>query len=263
MLLLCLVFFAWLGESFSSEAPAEENPTKLARSRIAFIHVGKTAGEAVGRFLRAQHVQFNSVHTRRVSQRTLRRAERVIISDRDPVERVISAFKWRHLDGGGPVNRFPQHAAFERALFGCFPSATSFAQSFLNGTGECARLANEAIRPSHSTHWNAPFHIAMGLTFYLERVLDILLTKPIFVTHLDARLPCELASLGTFLGVNITPTELRQVHAKYRRHDEKVTDKDATAALRRALRFEYEIQAKIERVRWRTPHCDKRLREAP
>ena len=64
-------------------------------SDVLFVHVGKTCGGTIAAELRKNHVAYHEVHLDKVDGEKLAKYKRVIVSARDPVDRVVSAFNWR------------------------------------------------------------------------------------------------------------------------------------------------------------------------
>ena len=64
-------------------------------SDVLFVHVGKTCGGTIAAELRKNRVAYHEVHLDKVDGETLAKYKRVIVSARDPVDRVVSAFNWR------------------------------------------------------------------------------------------------------------------------------------------------------------------------
>jgi hypothetical protein len=84
------------------------NGTRRAsgRPRIVLIHVGKAGGDSVNALLRAHCARSRcdlptQVHLRRATPADVANASAVVVTLRDPVERAVSAFNWRHPRGGG------------------------------------------------------------------------------------------------------------------------------------------------------------------
>ena len=65
---------------------------------VLFVHVGKTCGGSAVAYLR-RAVNVTEVHLRPVKREEVERASHIIVSVRDPTERVVSAFEW-HRPGG-------------------------------------------------------------------------------------------------------------------------------------------------------------------
>ena len=64
-------------------------------SDVLFVHVGKTCGGTIAAELRKNRVAYHEVHLDKVDGEKLAKYKRVIVSARDPVDRVVSAFNWR------------------------------------------------------------------------------------------------------------------------------------------------------------------------
>ena len=64
-------------------------------SDVLFVHVGKTCGGTIAAELRKNRVAYHEVHLDKVDGETLAKYKRVIVSARNPVDRVVSAFNWR------------------------------------------------------------------------------------------------------------------------------------------------------------------------
>ena len=64
-------------------------------SDVLFVHVGKTCGGTIAAELRKNHVNYHEVHLDKVDRETLAQYKHIIVSARDPVDRVVSAFNWR------------------------------------------------------------------------------------------------------------------------------------------------------------------------
>jgi len=83
--------------------------TVLGTHFIDFVHVGKTGGQSVDMALRAGcrdsgdcHIRVTHVRRHHVSLDGPALAA-TVVSTRDPVSRVISAFNWRHPTEGGDI----------------------------------------------------------------------------------------------------------------------------------------------------------------
>ena len=64
-------------------------------SDVLFVHVGKTCGGTIADELRLNHVPYDEVHLRKLDTEKLAQYKHIIVSARDPVDRVVSAFNWR------------------------------------------------------------------------------------------------------------------------------------------------------------------------
>jgi len=99
-----------------------------------------------------------------------------IVTTRDPASRTVSAFNWRHSQGGGDVN---EHSSFEREMYDdCFPELPGGMSRFAEALGEqtrCGWLARTClVSPgehlcSHLGKGHHYYLIASGLLPILQR----------------------------------------------------------------------------------------------
>ena len=99
-------------------------------SDVLFVHVGKTCGGTIAAELRKNRVPYHEVHLDKVDGETLAKYKRVIVSARDPVDRVVSAFNWRsphacRKRNGGCTQPFEKFDG-ERGFYNCFPDVQHF-----------------------------------------------------------------------------------------------------------------------------------------
>ena len=138
---------------------------------VLFVHVGKTCGgSAVGYLRRAVNV--TEVHLRPVKREEVERASHIIVSVRDPTERVVSAFEW-HRPGGDrtygrcfhrkrDVERYGNSCADDE-LYKCAATADAFADlvASRNTTDRCARVAKAFLAPDAGARLlGEPLHFA-------------------------------------------------------------------------------------------------------
>ena len=64
-------------------------------SDVLFVHVGKTCGGTIAAELKKNRVAYHEVHLQTLDKETLALYKHIIVSARDPVDRVVSAFNWR------------------------------------------------------------------------------------------------------------------------------------------------------------------------
>ena len=229
---------------------------------VLFVHVGKTCGGYAVAYLR-RAVNVTEVHLRPVKREEVEGASHIIVSVRDPTERVVSAFEW-HRPGGDrtigrcyhrkkDVERYGNSCADDE-LYKCAATADAFADlvASRNSTDRCARVAKAFLAPDAGTkllgeplHFARLSHINRGFGFYLgEQTLDRLqgrrrsrsrptLKPPVWVVEASA---CERDSRAFLAGLSLDqgrtfPTAHRQgPHAlSYRRR----------AAIMDALAHEY------------------------
>ena len=231
-------------------------------NQVLFVHVGKTCGGSAVAYLR-RAVNVTEVHLRPVKREEVERASHIIVSVRDPTERVVSAFEWHRPGGDRTIGRcFHRKKDVERygnscaddELYKCAATADAFADlvASRNSTDRCARVAKAFLAPDAGAkllgeplHFARLSHINRGFAFYLgEQTLDRLqgrrrsrsrptLKPPVWVVEASA---CERDARAFLAGLSLDqgrkfPTAHRQgPHAlSYRRR----------AAIMDALAHEY------------------------
>ena len=230
-------------------------------NNVLFVHVGKTCGGSAVAYLR-RAVNVTEVHLRPVKREEVERASHIIVSVRDPTERVVSAFEWHRPGGDRTIGRcFHRKKDVERygnscaddELYECAATADAFADlvASRNTTDRCARVAKAFLAPDAGAkllgeplHFARLSHINRGFTFYLgEQALDRLEGRRVWVVEASA---CERDSRAFLAGLSLLqggtfPTSHRQgPHAlSYRRR----------AALMDALAHEYRtLQSLVKRA---------------
>jgi len=188
-------------------------------------------------------------------------ARKVIVLLRDPVSRLVSAFNWRHINGSGKgVYRYGRQLAFERKLYGCFPTVDAFARALARprqsgANRSCLAHAAMAINPSSGLT-----HTSMGYTYYFGRfgVLDAMVAAhtPVFAVRSTS---FEDDARNIFVWLNGTrhapqpPISATQVanlampsmKSTYRRRADAIQSESTAAALAKVLRTEYSIVAQL------------------
>ena len=64
------------------------------RGSVLFIHIGKAGGGSVLHLLNKAHVASDQVHTRPVPYIAIASHARIVVCNRDPVDRLVSAYNW-------------------------------------------------------------------------------------------------------------------------------------------------------------------------
>ena len=101
-------------------------------SDVLFVHVGKTCGGTIADELRLNHVPYDEVHLRKLDTEKLAQYKHIIVSARDPVDRVVSAFNWRsphacrQRKGQCTPPRSIEKFDGERGFYNCFPDVQHF-----------------------------------------------------------------------------------------------------------------------------------------
>ena len=205
---------------------------------VLFVHVGKTCGGSAVAYLR-RAVNVTEVHLRPVKREEVERASHIIVSVRDPTERVVSAFEW-HRPGGDrtygrcfhrkrDVERYGNSCADDE-LYKCAATADAFADlvASRNTTDRCARVAKAFLAPDAGArllgelgwkstirsasrvavscaplahHTGAASHINRGFAFYLgEDTLDRLKGRRVWVVEASA---CERDARAFLAGLSL------------------------------------------------------------
>jgi hypothetical protein len=151
---------------------------ELEERELLFVHIGKTAGSFLQDLLTVQKIVFRSIHCLKVNKGMITRNERLLISIRDPLERLISAFNFCK------IIDHPYKVELDE-LYQCFSDVTSFFEALvaifsfnkrcfydLDCETPCEKIAADYIRPGERGH------IGRGYEWYLGDILEEL-------SHLD------------------------------------------------------------------------------
>ena len=157
MRFLAPLALAQVGLPLGFLAPLALGLAAAATNSVLFVHVGKTCGGSAVAYLR-RAVNVTEVHLRPVKREEIERASHIIVSVRDPTERVVSAFEW-HRPGGDrtygrcfhrkrDVERYGNSCADDE-LYKCAATADAFADlvASRNTTDRCARVAKAFLAP--------------------------------------------------------------------------------------------------------------------
>ena len=155
-------------------------------SDVLFVHVGKTCGGTIAAELRKNRVNYHEVHLDKVDRETLAQYSRVIVSARDPVDRVVSAFNWRsphacrERKGECTPPRAVDKYDGERGLYNCFADVQHFVDAVTGGskvtTLTCHMLAHSFFY-GVGVGAGGGSHIGKGLSWYVGPVLHDLLRR--------------------------------------------------------------------------------------
>ena len=235
---------------------------------LLFVHVGKTCGTTVGFTLRDNAGQikllnpprppYAEVHVHSVRPDVVEHAEHVLISLRDPVDRVVSAYNTftcmrdpEHQNDPDICKRKvqkPQDLSLKQQskrlrLIQCFPTVGEFADGLDDDT-DCARLARESLLFDFSFG-----HSAMGACFYTGGLLPQLQNKSVYVVETD---DCDedLRAVPSWLGLN-TSFHIEQRHEGTFPHHDDTISASGRARLRRHLEHEYAWVEQLRKLSWK------------
>ena len=238
---------------------------------LLFVHVGKTCGATVGfalrdnqRLMSTKHPlqpAYDEVHTHPVRWGVLAAADYVLVSLRDPIDRVVSSYnsyvctRESTVDKHGqrvPINsqneckRKPQELgliqdAHARLIF-CFPTVNEFAER-IDEDNECGQLARNSLLTDFTFG-----HAAMGACFYLGGMLDLLQNKSIFIVETKT-CDADINAIAPWLGLRNDSFKLRQeLHAGGFPHHDDALSVLGRDKLRQHLAHEYAFVDELRRM---------------
>ena len=214
LLLLLVLYGAHWGQVSTLKRTRE--PPKSSSSHGAAVgwkfpfqlcHVGKCAGSTTKSSLEDAGFRFNEVHGIPLTAASVLNRT-TIVTVRDPVARSISAFNWRHPQGGGiRLRKAGSHRWSEVEFYRCFQNVTDWVMA-LRTTGLCGELARSAISGNcsrlrefeeyrtirrHDCYFG---HISMGFRFYFSNVTAQLVSRSarFWVVHVES-LPQDLVKV--------------------------------------------------------------------
>ena len=240
--------------------PPPPSPPIFYSGYVDFIHVGKTGGDSVQAVLttgaklanfklRVFHVKAPYNDTAAVPRPTA-----ILVSVRDPISRLVSAFNWRDPDEGGKVNHRPSEnntnaKATEVDLYtqrgggGCFNSVNEFAEALWDRSW-CGLVARRNLLEPIA-------HLGMGIAFYTHSsVADLVaMGAPIHLAHtpsLAADLACFFRRVWPHQADHVPP--LPNIHTKYKKQNDTYLSPRARSILENMLATEYYLLSELERV---------------
>ena len=222
-------------------------------AQVALVHVGKCAGWTVRDTLRQYGITVWEYHMRQPVLLDLD-GQKTAITTRDPLDRVVSAFNWRHPSNNQIHNNpsGPSADPEESGLYHCFDSVRAFAEA-LDGrnTTTCAELARTMLTGPKSKRgrWSL---IGDDTQWYLERVMPQLRQGEIdfTLTHV-ANLDADVKYAVQW--ITDTPetqnVELVSVHDDdYPKKYDTGLSRAGRRLLRAALQPEYELLDELEKL---------------
>lgn len=214
--------------------PAHSGCQWTSPKRIALIHVGKCAGESLQRMLNAAPVNFTHVHQNwHEAYFDPNDYDLFVVSTRDPVSRLVSAFNWRHPDmspvAGGATGWW---GPTESQMYQCFMqypgAANAWAEALSQNDTVCGQLARRCLHsaPARCAHLARGFswYLSTGLTRFSASLLDAVQTsggQKQLITVSSENFTAEAAAMFDWLCVAPEDrTEEEHVHEDYPRHND-------------------------------------------
>lgn len=204
--------------------------------QLIFVHIGKTGGSTIRKFLNDNTITYRLVHCQRVTADMIHNHSKILISIRDPLERIISAFNWRSPVGGGIAILGKQNSPAEQVFYQYFPNSTSFISVFSGTDSSLKALANKTLQGSE--------HVGMGYSFYLGNIISLLSSLNFAIIRQDKLLD-DLIGLESWIGKKYKSRGISQLRSSYRLHNSTNIHNLATAqdiaTFKSVITREYEI----------------------
>jgi hypothetical protein len=203
-----------------AEVARQKRANKGPHKSVLVVHIGKTCGASVCAALSGKGISFTHVHVHPATPEMLHQFDYILITIRDPFDRIVSAFNFHnpHLASVTHAPQFPTGKFYD-----CFPTVNEYGEQLFAKTG-CAPYAHRGIG-----------HMTLGACAYLGGILDDLkeLSDKVFLIRTE-KCDSDLASALKGIGysnmslsedfpnihtykkpqeVTITPTALRSIHA--------------------------------------------------
>ena len=150
-------------------------------TRLVFLHVGKTGGTSAIQALnmaKGKNYVKNCTLPITVSEVHMDRPDKTVLdsgfpvmSVRDPIARVVSAFNYRHPARGGNVHHkalpgAPDADPLEVELYSCFDHVNSFAEALTDAT-HCGDVARRAFTCCDVREMPLYIFFGQGLEYYM------------------------------------------------------------------------------------------------
>mmetsp|Transcript_4750 Transcript_4750/g.13447 ORF Transcript_4750/g.13447 Transcript_4750/m.13447 type:complete len:308 (-) Transcript_4750:84-1007(-) len=208
-------------------------------SSVQFVHVGKCAGSSISMALHKQ-TPFHEIHIRQVDNCRPDEQRTWIVSVRDPLSRVVSAFNWRSpLNGDAPHGQsgFAQDKQ-EQQFYRCFREVNEFAES-LQDQSECGSIARRALeKPIYSEH------VGKGFYYYFEHDLECVLAQEVYLIRSET-IAHDLNEVFGRLGFE-APAEIPHDKGEYPLQHKTYLSAKGKQLLQNALKSDYEVVRALE-----------------
>lgn len=153
-------------ESDFSKTIKALNVSKENTLKNLMVHVGKTGGSTITSMLHQHKVPFQQLHVHSLDSIMVDTFDTIILSLRDPVQRIVSAFHFSN-----PL--IPQSEGYVlhtpvKTFYSCNPDLNTFADNLVMPT-ECGSVARNFSNHSHEFS-----HISYDTCAYIRGVFDLL-----------------------------------------------------------------------------------------
>lgn len=227
--------------------------------QVLLVRVPRTASDTVEESLTAWRrqglcdVTVRSVHSpvdqaMRPTAAMLNASDAVVVTHRDPVDRFVSAFNWRHPGHAAHLHYGADAFAFEQQLYACFNSSAELAEALIRADGtRCRQLAKMACSPVPTMPRGRMSMIQAGLASYVGTAgVAAFRSRPLLMTRVE-RLSDDLHRLFDWLGCDRArlPTLGLPVRSRHRMPMTQNMSRDGRHALRTALKLDYESATRL------------------
>ena len=131
------------------------------KQMVLFIHIGKAAGSSIKIELRTNFHNLKEVHMTPAIQKNVNEADVIVISGRDPIDRLISAYNWRHPRNCNKNNMCNDVTdPIEKQFYQCFPTLSDFIKG-----KTCLNLFEKVVKGLTIIG-----HISRGYEYYLKNI---------------------------------------------------------------------------------------------
>lgn len=210
---------------------------------LHYVHIGKTGGSSVGEYLDRNDASYKQIHAKPVPrQDACLGSGKWLVTTRDPIDRLVSAFNWRNPRNGygseyGRNCKSPQ----EFAMYDCFKTVDEFAQG-LDRDDQCGLIARRNLKwPSCSAH------VGMGQAFYLRDSINCLRRRSVLVFRTES-LQQDAHRAGQMLGFPNPSLPLPHEKSEYPLKNETYLSNEGRKKLRTALAEDYRINSILKRI---------------
>lgn len=235
---------------------------------LMLVHVGHTCGSSVKQFLtrndkllnkfHQKHAGWAQVHVHPVKPWMVDGAEGVIITLRDPIDRLVSAYNTKACLDELPSSMTQEEFANcqQRSttnlradsgepdkLAACFPNVTAYADGIDDKT-DCGSLARKAL-------FDGRFgHLAMGSCFYMGGLLNRLKDKAVHVINAET---CEddMQAVPKWLGMKEKQQKMfkltERVDGDFPHHGDAISS-EGRKRLQRHLAHEYALFGELQKL---------------
>lgn len=141
----------------------------LNKRKILYVHVGKTGGEFINQFFRYNYPELHlqQLHIHALDRMMVKQYSTIIISLRNPVDRLISAYYFSHplIEGS-----YAYDGKIENSFYKCCPDLISFGNTLFENS-KCGNIArNQSLQ-------SVKGHMDLDSCAYMSGVLNELKAK--------------------------------------------------------------------------------------